>query len=184
MEILHSLHNQATVIVDRYNAGFKNLLALGQSQYANVFEGSFTDFDWSNGDVVFANSTCFSDELMAELSQQAEKLKSGAIVVTFTKGMTSKAFEVLERKRYRMSWGPATVYIHRRLNHDGKPIGPPRLNILPSDAADYDNDYSSAESNQNHLPPHYSYSQYTAGTRSTSADDVSASDRPTTLSLL
>ena len=87
------------MIVDRYNAGFKNLLALGQSQYANVFEGSFTDFDWSNGDVVFANSTCFSDELMAELSQQAEKLKPGAIVVTFTKGMTSKAFEMLERER-------------------------------------------------------------------------------------
>jgi hypothetical protein len=84
------------------------LLALGQSQYTNVFEGSFTDFDWSNGDVVFANSTCFSDELMADLSVQAEKLKPGAIVVTFTKGMTSKAFEVLERKRYTMSWGPAT----------------------------------------------------------------------------
>jgi hypothetical protein len=73
-----------------------------------VFEGSLTDFDWSDGDIVFANSTCFGDELMFALSKQAENLKPGAIVVTFTKGMTSKAFEVLERKRYRMSWGPAT----------------------------------------------------------------------------
>jgi hypothetical protein len=25
----------------------------------------------------------------------------------------------MERKRYKMSWGPATVYIQRRLNPDG-----------------------------------------------------------------
>jgi hypothetical protein len=91
-----------------YNSEYKPLLALGESQYAAVFEGSFSDFDWSDGDVIFANSTCFSDELMSSLSVQAERLKPGAIVVTFTKGMTSQAFEVLERKRYKMSWGPAT----------------------------------------------------------------------------
>lgn len=45
---------------------------------------------------------------MDSLSQEAENLKPGAIVVTFTKGMTSDKFEVLERKRYKMSWGPAT----------------------------------------------------------------------------
>jgi hypothetical protein len=73
-----------------------------------VYEGSFLDFDWSDGDVIFANSTCFSDELMTLLSKQAESLKPGAIVVTFTKGMSTPAFELLERKRYRMSWGPAT----------------------------------------------------------------------------
>lgn len=34
-----------------------------------------------------------------------------------------------------------SVYIHRRLNPDGTPVGPARLNILPSDAMDYDNEY-------------------------------------------
>ena len=73
---------------------------------------------------------------------QAEKLKPGAIVVTFTKGMTNTpgTFELLERKRYRMSWGPATVFIHRRLNNDGSPVGPPTLNTLPSDNVTYDDD--------------------------------------------
>ncbi len=51
-----------------------------------LHQGSFLDFDWSDGDVVFANSTCFDDELMLGLSKSAEKLKAGAIVVTFTKG--------------------------------------------------------------------------------------------------
>ncbi len=108
IEILHSLHVQAEKIVARFNAAYKDNLTLGQNQYAQVYEGSFLDFDWSDGDVVFANSTCFSDELMLSLSKQAENLKPGSIVVTFTKGMTTQAFELLERKRYRMSWGPAT----------------------------------------------------------------------------
>lgn len=67
-------------------------------------------------------------------------MKPGAIFVTFTKGLTSSAFEVLERKRYKMSWGPATVFIHRRLNYDGKPAGEYRLNILPSDSKNYSDD--------------------------------------------
>jgi hypothetical protein len=81
----------------RYNKQFKSLLALGQSQRAMVYEvgctlltfsisvlprlfspyiippslhqGSFLDFDWSDGDVVFANSTCFDDALMLSLSE-------------------------------------------------------------------------------------------------------------------
>ena len=51
-------------------------------------------------------------------------------------------FELLERKRYRMSWGPATVFIHRRLSDDGKPLPPYRLNVLPSDAITYEEEVS------------------------------------------
>lgn len=144
IEILHSLHCQAERIVRRYQEQVAPLLSLGTSTYAHAYEGSFLDFDWSDGDLVFANSTCFGDDLMGSLSRQAEKLRPGAIVVTFTKGLSSSAFEVLERKRYRMSWGPATVFIHRRLGYDGRPIGPARLNILPSDAITYDDELSSA----------------------------------------
>ena len=62
--------------------------------------------------------------------------------MTFTKGLgLSRHFEVLERKRYKMSWGPATVFIHRRLQEDGTSVGGFRLNLLPSD----DHSYSDAE---------------------------------------
>lgn len=57
-------------------------------------KGSFLDYDWSDGDLVFANSTCFHDPLMAEMSHKAESLKPGAIFVTFTKGLSSDKFEV------------------------------------------------------------------------------------------
>ena len=45
---------------------------------------------------------------MTKMSKMAEGLKPGAIFVTFTKGLNSNAFEILERKRCKMSWGPAT----------------------------------------------------------------------------
>eukprot|EP01033_Poteriospumella_lacustris_P004400 gene4400-3139_t len=108
IEILSSLHFAAEAVVRRYNEHFQSFLSLSEKQHVSVFEGSFCDFDWSDGDLVFANSTCFSDELMNQVSQLAGRLKPGAIVVTFTKGLNSDRFELLERRRYLMSWGPAT----------------------------------------------------------------------------
>ena len=118
------------------------MLCSSQNQHASVYEGSFLEYDWTDGDVIFANSTCFDDNLMMSMSKMAEGCKPGAIFVTFTKGLNSKAFELLERKRYKMSWGPATVFIHRKLQPDGRSVGHYKLNILPSDAAEYEADES------------------------------------------
>lgn len=100
IEILTSLHQAAQAVVRNYNDRIKSYLSLTEKQDVAVFEGSFCDFDWSDGDLVFANSTCFSDELMQQVSDLAGRLKPGSIVVTFTKGMNSPYFELLERKRY------------------------------------------------------------------------------------
>ena len=67
----------------------------------------------------------------------ATRLKPGAIFVTFTKGLNSDKFEVLDRRRYKMSWGPATVFIHRRLHDSGEQLPPYRFNLLPNDAEEY-----------------------------------------------
>lgn len=40
------------------------------AQNAAVFAGSFLEYDWSDGDCVFANSTCFPEELMDALARQ------------------------------------------------------------------------------------------------------------------
>lgn len=140
IEILQGLHNQAFKVTERYNAQFRQLLDASHSQHAAVYKGSFLDFDWSDGDVVFANSTCFNDELMDSISKLAEDLKPGAVMVTFTKSLSkTDKFELLEKKREKMSWGPATVFIQRRLNYDGSSVGGSSecLNLLPSDNIEY-----------------------------------------------
>ena len=69
------MHHQALKVINRCYSEFNKYLWAGQDQHSAVYEGSFLDFNWSNGDVVFANSTCFDDELMKDMSKQAEDLK-------------------------------------------------------------------------------------------------------------
>lgn len=45
---------------------------------------------------MFANSTCFDEELMGKLAQGAAALKEGAILVTQTDAVPSSAFEIVE----------------------------------------------------------------------------------------
>ena len=40
---------------------------------------------------------------------QAQELRPGAVVVTFTKGLESCCFDVLERRRFDMSWGEERI---------------------------------------------------------------------------
>ena len=116
VEILSGLYSRASSIAKRFDESFREYLSYGARHAVRVHLDSLERFDWADGDVVFANSTCFDDDLMQALSDRAERLKPGAFVITFTKGMNCRprTFELLERKRYKMSWGPATVFIHRR----------------------------------------------------------------------
>lgn len=41
-------------------------------------KGDMFEVDWSDGDVVIANSTCFDEGMMDRLAQQGEKLRDGA----------------------------------------------------------------------------------------------------------
>jgi len=52
-----------------------------------------------------------------------------------------------------MSWGPATVFIHRKLNADGSAVGPALLNILPSDSITYDDDKPSTTGDHGPMSP-------------------------------
>ena len=69
VEILNTLHGQARIVVNRYNREYRHLLSAGQNQHADVFAGSILDVDWMDGDVIFANSTCFDDKLMRDMAK-------------------------------------------------------------------------------------------------------------------
>lgn len=47
--------------------------------------------DWSDGDVVFANSTCFDDSLMRRMASAATALKKGTFFITLTKRLPVRA---------------------------------------------------------------------------------------------
>ena len=70
--------------------------------------------DWRDGDIVFANSTCYDDELMGKIGVIAIGMKKGAFFVSFTKRLPCTDFVVVEHSMERMSWGEATVYIQQK----------------------------------------------------------------------
>ncbi|GAB9462799.1 hypothetical protein Gpo141_00000282 [Globisporangium polare] len=69
---------------------------------------------WENGDLVFCHGTCFSDKEWADISLAAEKLKQGAFFLSTSHVLKSALFEVVKSLNFKMSWGSATLYVHRR----------------------------------------------------------------------
>ena len=70
IEYLEGLYKQSVHIQNRYHEKYLNYLAIGQSNHTQFIHDSILDVEWyKDGDVIFANSTCFSDELMNDMSQ-------------------------------------------------------------------------------------------------------------------
>ena len=67
----------------------------------SVYEGDFlTDSsteDWTDADIVFANSTCFDLSLMKRLAVEALRMRRGSRFITFTNQLPSESFEVFEK---------------------------------------------------------------------------------------
>lgn len=116
IEYLKGLHDAACKIKRQYDKEYLPILHPDASKgQVEFLRARIQDVDWSDGDVCFANSTCFDSELVDEISKLAEKLKPGSIFITFTKKLPSLKFQLVFHKRYRMTWGPATVFIHQKL---------------------------------------------------------------------
>ena len=78
----------------------------------------FRKLDWSDADVVWANSTCFGPELMAYLSKESNKMKQGSFFVTLTQRLTSEQWvQAAPGELMPMSWGSATIYVWKKIAH-------------------------------------------------------------------
>ncbi len=120
------LHNIGLEIKSTYDKKFDDLFSTHKTNYFHNFDhipqlefynGDFLKYNWSEASFVLANSTCFSNDLMSALSKKAgEELKPGSFFVTFTKKLPNlgEDWEVKDGFRRLMSWGIATIYIHRK----------------------------------------------------------------------
>ena len=126
IEFLENLHNLAVTIKEKFDENLKFLREenpdfIPEFTNENNIElvcGDFLASDWKETSFVFANSTCFSGDLMQSLSKKAQELPVGAVFVTFTKRlpMLPDNWEVNNGFRRLMSWGIATVYVHKKLS--------------------------------------------------------------------
>lgn len=126
IEFLENLHNIGLTIKDKFDESVKffrqqNPNIIPEFTDENLITLKCSDFlthDWREAAFIFANSTCFSPELMQSLSKKAEELPVGSVFVTFTKRLPMLAdnWDVSSGFRRLMSWGIATVYVHRKMS--------------------------------------------------------------------
>ena len=64
---------------------------------------------------VFTLCTCFCDELMDDLIKKLETCDKGTYVVSVTHPIISDKYKLLEHGKYKMSFGEATVFFHRKI---------------------------------------------------------------------
>ena len=77
--------------------------------------GDFLDDDacWTS-DILFINSTAFSQELIADVERKCASLKRGAVIITLTTRLDAPELELVERFDAPASWGVATCFVHRK----------------------------------------------------------------------
>ena len=78
--------------------------------------GDAAAFNWGpTASLLFVNSTCFTEPLMAKIAAIADHMPVGSFCVTFTRRLPSALWQVREAQTHHMTWGKATVLIAEKL---------------------------------------------------------------------
>ena len=124
IEIIENLIKLSKPIKENYNktikdkfAKNKKILTFDKPNIIEFVQGDFFKHNWSDATIIFANSTCFSIDMMNNIAEKANKeCQSKTIIITFTKKLNklNKDWEIRDGFRRLMTWGIATIYVHRR----------------------------------------------------------------------
>jgi len=114
IEFIPGLYHVSIKVLDSFN---KHCMRSLIKPKFTIIEGNFLsdEYDWTDADLVFANSTCFTDKLLEGIEEKASKMRVGSRVITFTSAFKGKNFKVIWKKKMIMSWGPATAIVHEKV---------------------------------------------------------------------
>jgi len=124
VELLGTLFDLATDIADRYKRRIQPQLPRGDPRRDSLrvelwrMDAFADECDWSDSDLVFANATCFSSEMLASFHAKCLVLKPGAFVAMTTNKLLSSHFQVVETSSLHEDWGIATLYILKKVDPD------------------------------------------------------------------
>jgi hypothetical protein len=103
IEILSGLHSIAEKVKLEYSSFCPNSPTVIDFICGSILDTNIVD--WTDGDVVYANSTCFDDSMMTELSSLGSRLRAGAYFITLSTPLReSDGFFVIHEERFEMSW--------------------------------------------------------------------------------
>lgn len=117
IEILEGLYDISLRLKAEYDTRFPDMSASHPHLFSSIPQisfrhGSFFEEDWADATFFFANSTCFEMEMMRRIANSP--FPAGGFAITLTKNLPGEKWTVLDSFRRPMSWGEATIFIHRR----------------------------------------------------------------------
>ncbi|GBG29524.1 Histone-lysine N-methyltransferase, H3 lysine-79 specific [Hondaea fermentalgiana] len=113
IEIVDKLHACAEQGLDR---AIREGLIAQDAQVKFVHGDSFALVDrWTQKDLIFAPTTCFTEDLMAQLTAALSALKPGARIITTTRTLTSKLLKLVLRKRFKYARGSLVFMVYERV---------------------------------------------------------------------
>ena len=116
IELLEELYKESKKILLDFNKHIRPLASSArQKTLVDFAHGDLFMHNWSDGDVIFCQTTCFNAELLNRLEEQLHNLKKGSLVITFSKPLISPHFQTIVEHKYPMSWGEATTFIQKKI---------------------------------------------------------------------
>ena len=114
IEILPELYNLSLCLQQKYLKHKNKYTYLRDSTNdVRFINDDMFNYNWTDATCFFANSTCFDEDLIKKISNYP--VKSGTVCISTTKRMLKSSWQLLETCHKDMSWGKATVYIHKKL---------------------------------------------------------------------
>lgn len=111
IELLPDLFSLSLKLKEKYEK-ILNTQRREQIVQVEFYNADILEYNWTECDVFFINSTCFDEDFMTRISDLP--LKPGTIGISTSKRLSKPKWALLETYKKQMSWGVATVYIHRR----------------------------------------------------------------------
>lgn len=114
VELLEKIRLAAKEMLEKYHLEIKpSLSPEKEHQLIDFVQGDFCQYDFSDADVLFTHSTCFSNETMNILAQKFACLKPGSRIITISKNLTHPNLKQIHTGSYQMGWGTATAYCYQ-----------------------------------------------------------------------
>lgn len=119
IELLNNLHQIAIGVHNRYQKSYQQKLKWKTVAFCCA---DLTEYDWSDGTVVYVNNFLFDDALMVAIAKKALNLQPGAYLIslkifdvgTAVHPLFNTVFEMILERSLSMSWGEETIYVYRR----------------------------------------------------------------------
>jgi len=115
IEVLEALCNQSKEILHKYkNRVVKKVNVDRQDNAIEFVRDDFVMADWSAATSIFSLCTCFTEELRLEMQERADRCQKGTWFITVTHPLGSEHYRLVECRKYKFSFGEATVFTQRK----------------------------------------------------------------------